>query len=234
MKLKILSIVFASLAPLSLWAAGPDGVTEQFTVSQATMVPGTTLSPGTYTIHVMDHLQDRFVLRVEGGSDHSLFLGVPSPALKAGAPSGAVAYGIAPDGKSALRGFVFKSGHLSIEFVYPKNDAVALAKLNKNKVLAVDPVSEGKPDNIASLNKDERRMVSLWLLTPESVGGGGEPKISANKYDPQVASLTPQRSPVKNLPHTAGSSVEILLSGIIAAVSALLLARSRRSSSSVA
>ena len=228
MKLKILTLMLASLAPSSMWAAGPDGATEQFTVTQSTMVPGTTLKPGSYTIRVMDHLQDRFVLRIEGnsGSDHTLFLGVPSAGLK-GNGAGVVAYGAGPDGKSALRGFIFKSSNTPIEFVYPKNDAVALAKLNQKKVLAVDPMSEGKSDNMANLNKDEMQMVSLWLLTPEPVGGGAEPKISASKYEQQVASLTPHRPPVKSLPHTASSMPLLLLIGLLSALAAALFARVR-------
>jgi hypothetical protein len=228
MKIKVLTLMLASLAPLSLWAAGPDGATEQFTVSQSTMVPGTTLKPGSYTIRVMDHLQDRFVLRIEGngGADHTLFLGVPSSGLK-GSGAGVVAYGTGPDGKSALRGFVFKSSNTSIEFVYPKNDAVALAKLNEKKVLAVDPMSEGKSDNMANLSKDEMQMVSLWLLTPAPVGAGAEPKISASKYEQQVASLTPHRPLMKSLPHTASSMPFLFLVGFISAAAAALLARAR-------
>jgi LPXTG-motif cell wall-anchored protein len=227
MKLKMLLPLLATLTPLSLWAAGPDGASAQFTVSQPTMVPGMTLSPGSYTISVTDHLRDRFVLRIEGTSgDHTLFIGVPSNGLKDSSKGGVVPYDSAPDGKSAIRGFVFKSA-TPIEFVYPKNDAVALAKANEKKVLAVDPVSEGKSENMSSLNKDDMQMISLWTLTPEPVSGGGDPKISASKYEQQVASLTPHRPAMKSLPHTASSTPAIFLLGLLSAIGAALFARAR-------
>ena len=225
MKFKLLPLMLAMLAPLSAAAAGADGASAKFTVSQETMIPGTTLQPGTYSIQVMDHLQDRFVLRIQGagGTDHTLFLGVPSTSLKSSGDSGAVAYASGPSGKAALRGFVF-GGSTAIEFVYPKNDAVALAKLNEKKVLAVDPASEGKSEQLGNLNKDEMQMVTLWMLTPTPVGNGGDPQIAAAKYQNQVASLTPHRpAAVKSLPHTASVFPTMILIGIVAMLGGGLL-----------
>jgi len=229
MKSKLLPLLLAALAPLSLLAAGDDSTTAKFTLSQATMVPGTTLQPGTYSIRVMDHLQDRVMLRIESptAGDHTLFLGVPSKTLKGGGDSGVVTYGSGPDGKAAMRGFVFKGSGPALEFIYPKNDAVTLAKLNGSKVIAVDPTSEGKSEQLNTLSKDELQMVTLWMLTPQPVSGG-EPGIAAAKYEQQVASVTPHRPAIAHLPHTASFFPLVMLTGFISAAGAALLAVRRR------
>ena len=213
--------------------------TYAFTVSQPTMVPGLTLKPGGYSIHILDHLQDRFVLRLEGpsGSPHTLFIGVPSSAVtRAGGP-GAVNWGSAPDNKAAMRGFVFPGDNGAVQFVYPKNDAVALAKLNHEKILAVDPASEGRSPQLSDLTNDEIQMVTLWTLTPSSVGPepGAEVKIAAAKYEgenQQVASANPPTQPapptpamkkMKSLPHTASNLPLISLIGLLAACGGSLL-----------
>ena len=180
MKSMFLPLALAMLTPLSLTAKAAnadssklDGDSAKFTVSQETMVPGTTLKPGSYTIRVIDHLQDRMIIKVEGaaGANHTLFLAVPSHELKAAGNSGPVPYGSAPSGKAALRGFVFNA-KTDVEFIYLRMMPSHFAKLNDNKVIAVDPGSEGKAADIASLNHDEMKMVTLWMLTPQTVSGG--------------------------------------------------------------
>lgn len=232
MKLKalILTLVLPISGALTAAAAGPSA---KFDVSQPTMVPGTTLQPGNYSVEIVDHLQDRFVLRVEGagGSPHTLFIGVPSKGLKANS-SGPVMWSSGPEGKSALKGFVFPRGGQSIEFVYPKDDAVALAKANSGAVLAVDPASEGKAPQLSNLSGDEMKMVTLWMLTPQAVtgAGSGEPSISASKYSgsgEMTASAARPKAPLKALPHTASDYPSILLIGLMAAAGAMMLRAKR-------
>ena len=59
---------------------------------------------------------------------------------------GPIFWSHAPKGQAAVRGFSFSNGN-TLEFVYPKLEAVTLAKLNIDTVPAIDPESEGrKPD----------------------------------------------------------------------------------------
>ena len=93
--------------PGSIVAVAADTLSGNFTVSQQTMIPGSTLQPGTYSIRVLDHLQDRYIVRVDGagGSTHSTFIGVQDPQLKSVASTGVVPWSSAPEGNSALRGY---------------------------------------------------------------------------------------------------------------------------------
>ena len=228
MRLKSVFLSALVLAlPGSLFAA--DDLSANFTVAQQTMIPGNTLAPGSYSIRVLDHLQDRYIVRIDsvgGGDTHSTFIGVQDPKLRSVASSGAVPWTSAPAGSSALRGFSFPSS--SVEFVYPKADAVALAKLNGSKVPAIDPASEGRPAEISGLSKDDMEIVTLWQLSSTRVGPDdtAAPQIKAEKLQ-QVASVKAPKPPIARLPHTGSVLPEVLLAGLLSMVGAAAL-RSRR------
>jgi hypothetical protein len=142
------------------------GAPANFNLASKTQVPGQVLKPGAYTIHVVDHIEDRIVVEVDGanGKEHDLFLAVPTTTGLVGP----VAWQKGSDGTQALKGFNFANG-LAVEFVYPKAAAVALAKANGTPVIAVDPESEAKP-KVAKMSADDRRMVTLWLLSITKTG----------------------------------------------------------------
>jgi hypothetical protein len=144
------------------------------------------LNPGNYSIRIVDHLKDRFILRVEDteGTPISTFIGLHNPdfepfdTLK---HQGPIFWTAAPKGEAAVRGFSFPNGN-TLEFVYPKGEAVTLAKLNTNSVPAIDPESEGrKPD--PKLSPEDREVVTLWMLTSTRVGPKDEtPAISVKRF----------------------------------------------------
>lgn len=184
------------LAPVSLMAlpsAGADtpsfaapGTVAQFQVSEKTQIPGQTLSAGRYSITVVDHLSDRMVVRVANsdGKEAATFLALPGGSRISSRPArGPIAMSLSK-GKNALRGFVFSDGSVA-EFVYPKDEAVDLAKASSKTVPAIDPASEGRSAS-PSLSKTDRELVTLWMLTPTVVGN--EQAISAKRYEPEVAS----------------------------------------------
>jgi hypothetical protein len=106
-----------------------------------------------------------------------------------------------------------------LEFVYPKADAVAIAKSNHAKVPAIDPVSEGRPPTIKGLSKSDLELVTLWLLSsthvgPEDSSGG----IQAERY-PEVASAK-HKPVVARLPQTASDLAWLGLLGALSLVMA--------------
>lgn len=155
-------------------------------VDTKTTIPGHTLAAGTYSIRIVDHLKDRFILRVDDADGKTLatFIGVHNPEL---APfvslhhQGTILWSSAPKGSAAVRGFSFPNGN-TLEFVYPKAQAVALAKLNAYSVPAIDPESEGrKPD--PKLTAEDREVVTLWMLTETRVGPKSvTPAIEAKRF----------------------------------------------------
>ncbi len=157
-----------------------------FSLQKTTEVPGSQLRAGTYNLTVLDSLADRMVMRVNSadGKAQTLILGVRSSL--SGAPGQPVFWDAKEQGRHALRGFVFSDGK-GVEFVYPKADAVALAKANHSSVVAVDPASEGRPE-LGRLSSNDMQMVNLWLLTPTRVSG--QDGLEAKHYEPSGTSAT--------------------------------------------
>ena len=179
-----------------LYAADP--AASQFTISEQSKVPGLTLKPGTYSIRVVDHLADRLIVRVDSaqGDSHATFLGIANDNIAKPNSSGPVVWTKSPRGGTMLRGFEFPGGGSVVEFVYPKADAVSIAKVNSAKVPAIDPASEGKVAD-KTLSKDDMEVVTLWLLSATTVGPN-TPGIQAEKYQQpastEVAAAAPAAS----------------------------------------
>ncbi len=228
-------LLFAPSLLLASPASGnPD--TSNFRITQKTQVPGRTLKAGTYTIQIVDHLHDRMILRVDGpGTEETTFLGLPGTSLPKPAASGPITLGDGSSGKAAFRGFAFPNGTVA-QFVYPKKEAVSLAKTFNIEVPAVDPVSDGLAAT-SNLSASDMQIVTLWTLSPTPVGpGGGKPGISAKRYEPptnQVASGTPPASPtprrpaIAALPHTASDTPLLWLTALLSLAGASLLSGRR-------
>lgn len=179
---RLVYAAFLLAGSTAMYAAEP--AAGQFTLSEQTKVPGITLKPGTYSIRVVDHLADRLIVRVDGteGDTHATFLGIQNSAISKPSGGGPVVWAKSPKGGTVLRGFEFPGGGSVVEFVYPKDDAVSIAKLNEAKVPAIDPASEGKVAD-KSLSKDDLEVVTLWLLSSTTVGpNDSKPAIQAERY----------------------------------------------------
>ena len=188
--------VFCLSVPQFAAAVEPNGTVSQFQVTQSTSVPNKTLKPGSYSISVVDHLSDRMVLRVvnSNGKEETTFLAVPATAtFSTDGSAGPVDMKSGPGAKSALRGFKFSDG-TTAEFVYPKAEAVSLAKANSTTIPAIDPASEGKPD-APKLSRSDMELVTLWTLTPTQVGPDHQAGIEANRYRATDASAAPAPPP---------------------------------------
>ena len=197
---KTLSIILLSVFALATGAlamAAPV-LKATFSISKRTQVPGDTLRPGTFSIQILDHLTDRMVVRVEDatGRQQALFLAIPHPGLAGANTSGALTWKADLDGIAALRGFAFPSGY-TVEFVYPKTQAAGLAKVNADRVVAIDPDSEGRPA-LRKMSSEDMQMITLWMLSLTTVGPQSKtPAILAERYEShapaavQMASTTP-------------------------------------------
>ena len=157
-----------------------------FQLTKKTEAPGVSLTPGSYNVRIADHLNDRVIVQVDktGGHETATLLAYPNATISGGA-TGPILFSSGLKNKPTLRGFAFPGGP-TVEFVYPKQDAVTLAKANDVKVMAVDPASEGRP-KLPQLTSNDMNEVTLWMLTPTTVQPGSQPGIQAARYQPPVA-----------------------------------------------
>ena len=204
------SLLALALGPTPLHAADSEHPSANFQVTDASAVPGHPLAPGTYSVEVVDHLSDRYILKVKdaNGGNPGLFIGIPNKALPAGS-KGEVLWNTPAGGTTYLRGWQFPALP-GLEFAYPKNDAVAIAKANGVQVPAIDPESEGMVSN-TTLSANEMHIITLWLLTPTRVGPSSPAGIAAVRYS-QVASVA--HKPAR-LPHTASELPWFVLLGTL-------------------
>jgi LPXTG-motif cell wall-anchored protein len=194
--------------------AAADVHSKKFIAPEPTNIPGLTLPPGSYSIAAVFRTSDRYVVLVEGsrirGRYH--FLAIANPEIPKPATPGLVLWNNPAGGKQFLREWYFAGAPSVLEFVYPKAEAVAIAKSNQATVPAIDPASEGRPVTIQGLSKSDLELVNLWLLIPTKVGSddstGG---IQAKRYT-NVASA--ERKPViSRLPQTGSNLPLIALLG---------------------
>ena len=160
--------------------------TKKFIAPEPTNIPGLTLPPGSYVIEAVGHLSGRYVVRVDGHRfGHYSFLALPNPEIPKPATPGLVLWDHSTEGKQYLRGWYFAGAPSVLEFVYPKAEAVAIAKSNQATVPAIDPASEGRSVSIKGLNKEDLQLVTLWLLSPTKVGPGTVPAASRQRNTPK-------------------------------------------------
>lgn len=211
----------------------PESTASRFMVSTETKIPGTVLQPGSYTIRILDHLADRLIVRIDNTQEtsHSTFIGLPNASMGKADHAGIVKWDTGSNDTPAVRGFHFPSG-ANVEFVYPKAEAVVLAKLTSSKVPAIDPASEGRVAN-NGLSQEDMEVVTLWTLSSTKVGSdGAAPAIKAERYQ-QVASVS-QKPVIARLPHTASDLPLLALVALLSlfGAGALYLNRSTSSAAS--
>jgi hypothetical protein len=217
------SLWCAVLALSPLMAAGSTGGSSKFTTSEPAYIPGVNLQPGSYSIHVVDHLSERYIVRVDGpgGRDHYTFLALANPEIPRPSEPGRVLWKNFAGGKQYIRGWLFPGTSSVLEFVYPKAEAVAIAKTNQAKVPAIDPASEIGPFKIKGLSKSELEVVTLWLLSSTHVGPGDTSSdIKAERY-PEVA--VSRKPVISKLPQTASNLPWVGLVGALCALTALTI-----------
>jgi hypothetical protein len=199
----------------------------EFTVPSPLKIPGATLQPGSYSIHVLNRLSDRIILKVDAadGSVQSEFIGLPNSSISKPASAGAVKWANPADGNTYVKGWYFPGALSVVEFVYPKAEAVAIATANPAKVPAVDPESEGKVSD-KTLSQSDMQLLTLWLLSLQQVGSEDHAgSIKAERYE-QIASVS-HKPVIAALPHTASQMPLVWLVGLSSLLGAVILSGMR-------
>lgn len=191
-------LLFSATAMIA--AAATPELSAKFDSPSAYGVPGVVLPPGSFTISVLDHLSDRYIVQVKDQSGDKLatFLALPGKSASQSA-DGKVSWASGSKGVLYLKGWNFRPAGVNLEFVYPKDDAVAIAQANNTAVAAIDPASDGLlTAHPKDLSPQDLQIVTLWLLTPTRVGANHAAGIAAKRYSQaapaatEVASTTPE------------------------------------------
>jgi LPXTG-motif cell wall-anchored protein len=177
-------------------------------------VPGGMLEPGTYTLTIEKHLEDRMLVRIANGnkdSDHIL-LAVPNRELNAGTDAGkGIVLFNSSENKQAqiLRGWLCPSCTQGLEFVYPTAVARAIT------------LHTAQPSLAAS--GGDLKSTSIWKISARYLAKSH--KVSGIKAVLLINSTKSARAPVivaglKQLPKTATNTYALALWGLVLLVSA--------------
>jgi hypothetical protein len=222
MRIVKVACCMAALAALTTAGARGDDFNKKtfLTFSGPVQIPGTTLPAGTYVFQLADLESNRHVVQIFGKEDGKLiatFLTIPDTKLT---PSSnpVVMFEERPRGMpQAIKAWWYPGDTTGDEFVYPKHQALEIARATHQPVLAMnDETSRATPDsmkgaNVARVNENDD--VTAGNATPAAPAVSGTtaaaaPRMSAESTSPTVGTAgqnknTETRKSRKRLPQTA-------------------------------
>jgi hypothetical protein len=177
------------------------------TFSQAVAVPGTTLPAGTYTFTIPDTLGSRYIVQIWNADKTELIttiLAIPNYRLEP-TDETVIEFRERPaDRPQAVKAWFYPGYAYGIEFVYPKEQAIQLAQVEKEPV----------PAEVALPTPNTLKTVPLIAVTPQ-----GEEEAVAQAFPEQ------NKEVAQTLPKTASLLPLIGLLGVTFVLGGLGLRR---------
>jgi hypothetical protein len=143
-KLIATACVTAMLAVLTLSVAAQDFNTNErtfLTFSNAVELPGVTLQPGTYLFRLADSPSNRHIVQVFSQDEkkvHATILAVPAERLEVSGETVVTFRESAEGATPAVQYWYYPGDKTGHEFVYPKDQALKIAKRTGQNVLSMD------------------------------------------------------------------------------------------------
>jgi hypothetical protein len=186
------------------------------TVTEAIQLPHTVLPPGTYVFKLADSLSDRHIVQIFNADETHIIatiLAIPNYRLT---PTGKSVFGFweTPAGQpKAMRAWFYPGDNFGQEFAYPKMKSIELAKITRTPVPTIlvekDDVDvevlKTAPVVVVTEKGEEKPLV---LMARNNTANQSAPVAA---YQPRETASAPV---VKTLPHTAGTSPLIAMSGL--------------------
>jgi hypothetical protein len=179
---RVKSLTAVACAALLLGAAGaaaqPADRTTYVTFSGPVSIPGKTLPAGTYTFRLADSPADRHIVQIFDREQSQLFATLLAVPAERNQPQGdpVITFKETPSNMPpALRFWYYAGETAGNEFVYPKNQAMTIARASGEGVMAIDSESTNVQD---------------WKGTPERVTASAEPQSAATAATGTTASTT--------------------------------------------
>jgi hypothetical protein len=163
------SITAAACAALLVSAAAaaqPADRSTFVTFSGPVSIPGKTLPAGTYTFKLADSPSDRHIVQIFDKDQTQLFATILAVPAERNAPEGepVITFRETPSNKPpALRYWYYAGEKSGNEFVYPRSQAMTIARASGEGVMSMDT---------------ETGDVTQWKGTPERVTANAEPQTA--------------------------------------------------------
>jgi hypothetical protein len=203
--------VLSGLGLLLLVAAAPLVADEAWrttlTISEPTEIPGTVLEPGKYIVQVLNTKEPRMVVQFlsgDGSKNVATVLGVPNYRVKL-QEGGQFTYFQRSEGApQALKDWFYVGNNFGIEFVYPRETAVKIARASRQEVYAAPSAKPEVTEEVVA-------------VTPELKEQPLPPAPAPRPPEAVVAKRAPAPEPrPATLPKTASNLGFLALAGLAA------------------
>jgi hypothetical protein len=221
MRVRIICCVAAIIALAASRADASDwDKLTYLTFSAPFQVPGMTLGAGTYTFKLVDGSGDRHIVEIldkRSNKPLTLLMTIPDQRLEA-SDKPVVMFSERPSGSPpAVRAWFYPGNTVGDEFVYPRKQAMVIAKATHQRVLSMSDDSAADRERMKSAGVD--RVDGDRIVANASPAPGAAAPMSSAAQTSAPAGAEPdrsRRSMRKTLPQTA-SSLELfeLLSGLM-------------------
>src|SRR5437867_4642362 len=219
------ALAFAAIVAPGARADEHDKLT-YFTFSGPVQIPGHTLPAGTYKFKLADSPSNRHIVQVfnkDGSKLYATILAIPDQRLD---PSDkpVVMFKETPAGSpSAVRAWFYPGNTIGDEFVYPKEQAMKIAKATHEPVLSITDQSNMKS---AEVTRVDEHGAATTTTTTTSTAPAGTSGSSASRTSEQTArtatpataapsSTAASSSRTRRLPRTASPlALYELMSGL--------------------
>jgi len=207
--MKLLKPVFVlAVAGLFLVAAssvrGDVAWRTPLTLSEQTEIPGKLLPPGDYLVKVLDTQETRMVVQFASPDETKVFatvIAVPNYRVKVSEEGQFTYFQRSPGAPQALKTWVYPGNNFGIEFVYPREKAMIIAKTSREEVYSAPSAKPEVTEQVVAISPE---------LKEEPVRQTAPPPA------PVVAEKAPAPAPAPppaTLPQTAGNSGLLALAG---------------------
>lgn len=212
-KLIASACLVALLGVLTLNAAAQDFNTNErtyLTFSNAVELPGVTLQPGTYLFRLADSQSSRHIVQVFSQDEkrvHATILAVPAERLEVTGETVVTFRETAEGATPAVQYWYYPGDKIGHEFVYPKDQAMKIAKRTGQNVLSMEGEVSSAGTTVSSVNAEGE--VSEWKreeTTPPASGqtgavaGTAGVSASAPANEETVAPSEESRNPESETP----------------------------------
>ena len=214
----------------ALAQGGPMDSRTEFTFNRPVELPGVTLPPGTYVFRFVDATTGKKVMQVQAkdasSKTYGMFMTISAQRPKA-SDDAELRFLETPAGQpAAVKTWWYPGNTIGREFIYPKSQAMRLAKATNSTVLTTK--AEVKTDQMQSADLTyvspsgqetpltDEQLVEVAANTPPVGTSGQSSRVEQRRDEPRRLSRAPWRAP--RLPRTATPLAGIGLLGLFSLI----------------
>ena len=218
-------VALAAIVLAAMWALAPAASAQTFdrktiiTVNQPFQLPGVTLPAGTYVMKIMDLAGIRTVVRVTNEAEDKVYatiIGINDYKLEPSEKTDISFYEASPGLAPPVHAWFYPGANYGVEFVYPEREAIDIAKMSGEHVMATPEVA------VSPEPEPTEEPINEPIFAVQPSGEEVEAAVVHPEMPPEpvVEPAAAEEAPAEELPKTATPFALLGLMGFVAATTA--------------